>query len=336
MTTGAASRPQRRRDAATDVGKRRSAPDAAAATLLGGPQFRREDGLIPAASIAGRSLMTVIAIMTLLAALSAALSLMVFDASADWRSAVSQEMTAQIRPVGGRNIDADVAAALAVAKTFPGVADASALDKASSDALLEPWLGKLDLGELPVPRLIVLRLDATRPLDLAAFRAALRAAAPTIALDDHRFWLERLANMANALAIGAALIFLLILIAIATAVAFATRGAMAGAREIIDVLHFVGATDAYIANQFQRHFLRLGGKGAAIGAASALCVFLVARLALRSAADIPTEMQFELLFGSFSIGWRGLIAIGAVAAAIAALTAFVSRWIVLQRLRGVE
>ncbi|QLP96760.1 MAG: ABC transporter permease [Rhodoblastus sp.] len=304
--------------------------------MLGGPQFRREDGLIPATSIAGRSLMTVITIMTLLAALSAALSLMVFDASADWRAAVSQEMTAQIRPAAGRDLDADVAAAVAATKAFPGLADASALDKAEPDALLEPWLGKLDLAGLPVPRLIVLRLDPGKTLDLAGLRAALRAAAPTATLDDHRFWLERLARMANALAVGAALIFVLILVAIATAVAFATRGAMAGAREIVDVLHFVGAADDYIARQFQSHFFRLGGKGAAIGAACAMFVFLIARLTLRSATDTATEMQFDVLFGSFAIGWRGMLAVAIVAAGIAALTALVSRWIVLRRLRGAE
>lgn len=304
--------------------------------LVGGPQFRRDDGLIPAASIAGRSLMTVIAIMTLLAALSAVLSLMVFDAAADWRAAVAQEMTAQIRPVAGRDLDADVKAAVAAAGATAGIASAAALDKTASDALLEPWLGKLDLGELPVPRLIVLRLDPGRAPDLAALRAALRAAAPTATLDDHRFWLERLAGMANALAAGAAAIFVLILVAIATAVAFATRGAMAGAREIVDVLHFVGAADAYIARQFQRHFFRLGLRGAALGATSALIVLLIARLGLRTTGDATTEMQFDLLFGSFSLGWRGLAAVVAVAAAIAGLTGFVSRWIVLRRLRGAE
>lgn len=313
--------------------RRASQPDT---PLIGGPQFRRDDGLIPAASIAGRSLMTVIAIMTLLAALSAVLSLMVFDAAADWRAAVAQEMTAQIRPVAGRDLDADVKAAVAAASATAGIASAAALDKSASDALLEPWLGKLDLGELPVPRLIVLRLDPGRAPDLAALRAALRAAAPTATLDDHRFWLERLAGMANALAAGAAAIFLLILVAIATAVAFATRGAMAGAREIVDVLHFVGAADAYIARQFQRHFFRLGLRGAALGAASALIVLLVARLGLRTTGDATTEMQFDLLFGSFSLGWRGLAAVVAVAAAIAGLTGFVSRWIVLRRLRGSE
>lgn len=280
--------------------------------------------------------MTVIAIMTLLAALSAVLSLMVFEAADDWRSAVSQEMTAQIRPIAGRDLDADVAAATVAAKAVPGVADAAALAKADSDALLEPWLGKLDLAELPVPRLIVLRLDPATSVDLAALRVALSAAAPSATIDDHRFWLERLASMANALAIGAALIFVLILVAVGTAVAFATRGAMAGAREIVDVLHFVGASDDYIARQFQRHFFRLGLKGAAAGAASALLVVLAARFGLRSTADVAAGMQFDILFGSFAVGWRGLVAIALVAAGVAGLTALVSRAIVLRRLGSVE
>ena len=40
---------------------------------------------------------------------------------------------------------------------------------------------------------------------------------------------------------------------------------MAGNREIIEVLHFVGASDAFIAREFQSHFRRLGLRGAIIG-----------------------------------------------------------------------
>lgn len=316
--------------------RRRRGPAPEAETLHGGPRFRRDDGLIPAASIAGRSLSTVIAIMTLLAALAAALSLMVFDASAEWRSAVAQEMTVQIAPRAGRDLDADVAAAAAAASAAPGVASARALDKSASDALLEPWLGKLDLTDLPVPRIVVIARDPDTRFDADALKAALAKAAPTASLDDHHFWLERLADMANALAFGAAAIFVLILVAIGTAVGFATRGAMAGAREIVDVLHVVGASDAYIARQFQRHFFRLAARGAAIGAASAALVVFLARLVLRTSAQTPTEMQFDLLFGSFSFGWRALLAMLLVAVGISALAAFVSRWIVMRRLRGRE
>jgi cell division transport system permease protein len=323
-------------NAAPALARRRRAPGPDAEPLHGGPRFSRDDGLIPAASIAGRSLATVIAIMTLLAALAAALSLMVFDASAEWRSAVAQEMTVQIAPRAGRDLDADVAAAAAAAAASPGVASARALDKAASDALLEPWLGKLDLGALPVPRMVVIARDPAGGFDPETLKATLAKAAPSATLDDHHFWLERLADMANALAFGAAAIFVLILVAIGTAVGFATRGAMAGAREIVDVLHVVGASDAYIARQFQRHFFRLAARGAAIGAASAALVVICARFVLRAAAQTPTEMQFDLLFGSFSFGWRGFLSMMLVAVGIAALAAFVSRWIVMRRLRGRE
>ena len=40
---------------------------------------------------------------------------------------------------------------------------------------------------------------------------------------------------------------------------------MAANRPVIEVLHFIGARDRYIAGQFQRHFLWLGLKGGAIG-----------------------------------------------------------------------
>ena len=56
-------------------------------------------------------------------------------------------------------------------------------------------------------------------------------------------------------------------------VTFATRGAMATNRPIVEVLHYVGATDGFIAGQFQRHFLLLGFKGGAIGGGAAIVLF---------------------------------------------------------------
>ena len=53
-------------------------------------------------------------------------------------------------------------------------------------------------------------------------------------------------------------------------VSFATRGAMAANQTTIEVLHFIGATDRYIAEQFQRHFLTLGLKGGVVGIVNVL------------------------------------------------------------------
>ena len=71
--------------------------------------------------------------------------------------------------------------------------------------------------------------------------------------------------MANTIiGIGVVLV-VLVLVAAGLAVIFATRGAMAGNREVVEVLHFVGANDDFIAKEFQRRFFRLGLRGSVIG-----------------------------------------------------------------------
>src|SRR3954451_10308270 len=64
--------------------------------------LRREMPLVPAASIAGRALVTVIAIMTFLASLAAGTAILISDASRGWQNTVAQEATIQVRPVPGR------------------------------------------------------------------------------------------------------------------------------------------------------------------------------------------------------------------------------------------
>ena len=88
--------------------------------------------------------------------------------------------------------------------------------------------------------------------------------------------------MANTIiGIGVVLV-VLVLVAAGLAVIFATRGAMAGNREVVEVLHFVGANDDFIAREFQRRFFRLGLRGSAIGAGAALLLTLILGFVARS------------------------------------------------------
>ena len=68
-----------------------------------------------------------------------------------------------------------------------------------SAALLEPWLGTgLDLSDLPVPRLIVVRLSDPTGVDLAELGRRIKAQVPGATLDDHRAWTSRIETMAGA------------------------------------------------------------------------------------------------------------------------------------------
>lgn len=296
----------------------------------------RPTPLVPEETVSGRSLMMVIAIMTFLAALAAGFALSLSDASTQWRSEVGREMTVQILPRSGRDIEADVRKATEISAHFPGVASAQAYSRADSEALLAPWLGAgLDLSQLPTPRLIALRRDADKTLDSAALRQQLDAALPNAALDDHGAWMRRLDTMALVVVGAAAGVFALVLAAQVLAVGFATRGAMAGARDIIETLHFVGAADKFIARQFQLHFLRLGLRGAAIGGGAAIALFFALGALSRQWALNPGGEQAEALFGSFSLGLRGAAIIAALSVGSALLAGLTSRNIVYRSLRGI-
>lgn len=291
--------------------------------------------IVPDRSIAGRSLMAVVAIMTFLAALTAGGVQLIASAASDWGSAVSREVTIQVRPIEGRDVEADVARAASVARDTPGIAEVAPYSRAQTERMLVPWLGEgLDLSDLPVPRLIVVKVAPGATPDFSALRKALAERAAGASLDDHRFWVSRLSAMANSIVFAGLAVLALMVAATALSVVFATRGAMAGNREVVEVLHFVGAHDGFIANEFQRHFLWLGLKGGLIGGAGAAIIFSLAHLWSSSVETAPSGDQIQALFGSFSIGWQGFAAIAAAVMLIAAITGATSRMTVYHVLRG--
>ena len=299
-----------------------------------GRRRRRDVPLVPAATIAGRALVTVIAIMTFLASLSAGTAVLVADTSRDWQGEVARDMTVQLRPAADRDVEPDVARAAALLRDTPGVAAVEPFGRDAAAKLLEPWLGTgLDLAQVPIPRLIVVHLGGG-PVDVAALRARLEAAVPGASLDDHRAWRGRLSAMARALVGMAVLVLVLVLTALGLAVAFATRGVMAGNREIIGVLHFVGAEDRFIAREFQRRFLSLGLKGAGLGGGLACAAFLLAGLVTARLAGDAGVDEVQALFGTFALGPRGYAAIVAIALGTAFATGWMSRAIVFRHLRA--
>jgi cell division transport system permease protein len=287
--------------------------------------LRRDMPLVPVDGAAGRALVAVIAILTFLAALAAGSAAMVWRASSQWRGDIAQEMTMQVRPDPRRDIEADLKRAAELARTQQGVSDVRIVPRADSERLLEPWLGSgLELSSLPVPRLIVIRLDRRAGRDVTSLRESLRRDVPGASLDDHKLWMTRLSSMANTLIMAGVGIVLLTLIAAAMAVAFATRGAMAGSRESVDVLHFVGADDQFIAHEFQTRFVRLGLEGGMIGGIAAIILIAAMGWFVAAWAATPGADQLEAMFGAFEIGWQGYGSVILVAIIVSAIAGIVS------------
>jgi len=298
------------------------------------PRF--ETPIVPRNSISGRALVAIVAIMTFLASLTLGSVFLIYRSASEWRSEIAREVTIQVRPAQGRNLDADVDRAAALAKGISGISDVRAMSRQESAQLLSPFLGAgLTLDELPVPRMIVVALGRGAA-DLAQLRRVLSNEVPSASLDDHRSWISHMRAMADSAVIAGVVILVLMLVATVLSVSFATRGAMATNRQVIEVLHFIGARNALIARHFQGHFLILGLQGGAIGGGSAIILFALAQLFGRWFAGTPAGEQTSALFGTFSIGLAGYGAVLAMVVLIALVTAFASRHTVNRTLEAID
>src|ERR1700704_4176646 len=287
---------------------------------------RNMSPIVPRASISGRALVAVVAIMTFLASITTGTVLLVSASAAEWQSEVASEITMQVRPQAGRDLERDVTAAAAAMRTQPGIVQVKPFTKDESARLLEPWLGTgLSIDQLPVPRVVVARVQPGATPDLEALRAGVMQAAPSASVDDHRAWIERMRSMTGATVFAGIGILVLVIIATIISVSFATRGAMAANRAIVEVLHFVGAGDRYIANRFLRHFLRLGLEGGLIGGVAAMLLFGFSESIAGWFSGTPVGDQFGALLGTFSLRPSGYLALAAQAVLIAAVTALASR-----------
>ena len=103
------------------------------------PHF--ETPLVPRNSISGRALIAVVAIMTFLASLTTGAAILVSRAAGEWQSEISREVTIQVVPAPGRDVDSLVDKAVSVARAFPGIVEVRPYSKDESAKLLEPWLG---------------------------------------------------------------------------------------------------------------------------------------------------------------------------------------------------
>jgi cell division transport system permease protein len=297
----------------------------------------RRSPIVPRGTAAGSSLVAVLTIMTFLAGVTVGAVQIVRAAASDWQGDITREVTIQVRPVEGRAFEGEVAKAVAIARRTRGVADARAYSREEAARLLEPWLGTgVKLDDLPVPRLIVVRLTAGDDPDFPGLRGALAKEVAGASLDDHRDWARRLAAVSNVVVITGFAVLALVLLATTLSVSFATRGAVSANRAVVEVLHLVGARESFITRAFQRHFLLVGLYGAALGAAAAVLLFLLASVAPDLLGRLPGGGDAALLLGRVRIESTGYAAIAGVGLLVALVTAVASRRTVQRTLSGID
>lgn len=286
-------------------------------------------------ALGDRMLPLLVAAMAFLAALALAGVVGVRALAAHWQEGAGSALTVQVpRPGTMESGQTRLSRALAVLRAAPGVASVRALSDGELADLLRPWLGSgAERLAMPLPAVIAVRLAPGAP-DPAPLAASLAAAVPGTLTESHGVWVQRLGLLAGSLQACAWLALAVVAAVAAAVVAIATRAGLAARREAIEIVHGLGATDAYIAGRFAARATVLAAAGGLLGALAALPVLLaLARLAAPFGAARPEAVAglsgLALLAALPASLWLALPALPMVAAAIGFLTAqgTVRRWL---------
>ena len=281
--------------------------------------------IVPVTSVAGRTLMLLVTIMTFLSCVTVGSVVLIQKSAIGWSADVGREVTIELRPLAGEVMESNLRTVIALAESVPGVGRARALGDEEVRNLLTPWLGQgLDLTALKLPKLIVVEIAEPRELDRGMLAKTVTTV-PGATLNTHAAWREQLNVMTGTVVVSGLLVLGLILLATILAVVFATRGTMASSREIVDVLHFIGASNRFIAGEFQQRFLTIGVTGGAVGGVAALVFFLIASLVVSTVLPSESSAQLGALFGRFALGLDGILAILIIVPIVGGLTALTSR-----------
>lgn len=264
-----------------------------------------------------------IAVLCFLACLSAVGAVSADRAAHGWARQLRAEATVQVRPrVGETGAEAAARAAQTLAGV-EGVDEAEAMDRATAEALLRPWIGDAVLPDLPIPYLVTVRLDPAAPASAVTLGRAMAEAGLDATVDDHSLWRGEVERSAGLITLLAAVAFLLTAGAAGAAVAYATRAGMAAQAGVISTLSLNGATDGAVAGLFQTRYGLLAAGAGAIGAGVAM--LLVAGLRFLGGAEGVTP--------ALPLAWSDLLILSPSPLLAATVALVAARFTALARLK---
>ena len=221
----------------------------------------------------------------------------------NWNQSILGSLTVQVMPINDVNQEKAAAETLAYQEkaieflqTVEGVIKVTPLDEEQLKNLIQPWLGDgVNIENLPMPRIIDVKLASGAEIDFAKLAQDLATASPQASLDNHKLWLSKLIRFADGLKLIALTVLLLVTAISAGAIFYTTQMSLGLHKYIIEILHIMGAKDAYVAQQYAKRMAFLGLTGGLFGLLFAIpIIFFIGSLATQIEGGIISEANLSI------------------------------------------
>lgn len=181
----------------------------------------------------------------------------------NWREGMDNTLTVQLMPseeaLSPKEEEARQKKVISYFENLEDVQSVRLVTNEEMKKLMAPWLGaRADLSVLPLPALLDIELKAQTSPDFEQIAQQLAELAPYASFDNHRLWLAKLVRFAQVLRLLAFIILMMVLMVSILSIFYAVCTSLGVHREIIEILHIMGAKDNYIAAQYARRGFHIG------------------------------------------------------------------------------
>ena len=219
-----------------------------------------------------------------------------------WDKETSHKLTIEIPPSTqsfdhlaapfSKNTSQDVCQYLT---NYAGIKTFRVANRAEVIKTLEPWFGDSEgIKDLPISTLIYVQLEPGKSFDVMSLQKRLNEKFENIHVEDHYNWKKGIFHIAYAVQIISFLIVTLIFLSIVAMVSYMTRASLIIHRNIVNILHLIGARNAYIAKQYQSHTLKIALRGSFVGV-------VFSALTLLGFDNIMSQLDFPMLMKILSV-----------------------------------
>lgn len=245
----------------------------------------------------------------------------------NWNESIMGSLTVQILPINAVSVQKaeeetliNQQKAIDVLEAEPDVEKVTPLTDNQLQDLIRPWLGDgINIENLPLPRLLDVRLKSGANLDYLALAEKLAEAAPYASLDNHKLWLNKLINFADGLKMLALIVLILVVTVTSGAIFYTTKTSLSLHEYVIGILHQMGAKDTYVAQQYAKRNAFLGLTGGVVGLVFAIpTIFIISHLAQQIEGGIISEAGLSFF------DWLWIIILPLFSSFIAMATAYLT------------
>ncbi|MCB1682039.1 MAG: FtsX-like permease family protein [Alphaproteobacteria bacterium] len=234
---------------------------------------------LPFGSDADRGyLLLLVGLMSFLAVLACAGTLSLHAMTQRWSSGLENKITIEIKAedrdgtmLSPETIRLETEKITEMLQKNPAVKSFEALQEKEIKKLVSPWLGEdFSLEDIPLPGLIAVELNVSSPEALEKLTGSIKKLSPTARVDTHREWLQDILRFTGTLQWIALFVALIVALTTVTAISSGVKSRMAVHKDQVEILHLIGASDKYIARQFQWHAIIIALLGSILGTAAGL------------------------------------------------------------------